>query len=148
MAALSEIVWVFLGIIGVFYAVLASKSAIKLSICSICAAVNLTWLTLLALRTLGWFEDDVLLALLMGMSVVGGYYWWERRAKPQQLIFRLPVLLSLAFLAWSVISMQLDLALSVVTALVWLAHGLLYVYRNNPWLKPRIDKIIACCSKW
>ena len=148
MAALTDITWVFLGIVVVFYAVLALKPVLKLSVCSICAAVSLSWVTLLALRAFDWYSNDVLLALLMGMSVVGGYYLWERHAKSDQLIFRLPVLLSLAYFAWSVILLQLDLALFTLIAVVWLLHGLLYVYRNSPSIKPRVDKIIACCSNW
>lgn len=148
MAAISDIVWVFLGIIGAFYSVLILKSILKLSVCSICAAVGLSWLTLLVLRSLGWHDNGALLSLLMGMSVVGGYYLWERHAKSEQLIFRLPMLLTLAFLAWSVITLRLDPSLSALTASVWLIHGLLYIYHSSPAIKPRVDKIIACCSNW
>lgn len=145
---MSSIFWVFLGIIGAFYVVLGVKSALKLSVCSICAAVVLSWLSLATLRSLGWFEDDTLLALLMGMSVVGGYYLWERHAKSEQLVFRLPALLTLVFMAWSVVRFQIDLTVLIVLFLVWLLHGMSYVYRNNPRIKPRVDKIIACCSDW
>lgn len=148
MAAISDIFWVFLGIVVVFYGMLALKSALKLSVCSICAAVSLSWLNLLVLRALGWYENGILLALLMGMSVVGGYYLWERGAKKQQLIFRLPVILTLTFLAWSTVMFKLDFALVALMALVWLVHGTLYVYRHSPAIKPRVDKIIACCSNW
>ena len=148
MAAISDAALIFLGISLVFYAVLALKPVLKLSVCSICAAVSLSWVTLLALRAFDWYSNDVLLALLMGMSVVGGYYLWERHAKSDQLIFRLPVLLSLAYFAWSAVTLQLDPALFALIATVWLLHGLLYVYRNSPSIKPRVDKIIACCSNW
>jgi hypothetical protein len=148
MAPLSDIVWIYLGIVGTFYAVLAVKSVLKLSVCSICAAVSASWLVLLALRTFGWHENTALLALLMGMSAVGGYYLWERHARSEQLIFRLPILLTLAVLAWGVVMLQFDLALLVLIASVWLVHGMLYAYRNNPTIKPRVDKIIACCSNW
>lgn len=148
MAAISDAAWIFLGISLVFYAVLALKPVLKLSVCSICAAVSLSWVTLLALRAFDWYSNDVLLALLIGMSVVGGYYLWERHAKSDQLIFRLPVMLSLAYFAWSAVTLQLDPALFALIATVWLLHGLLYVYRNSPSIKPRVDKIIACCSNW
>ena len=148
MAALSEVTWVFLAITGVFYGVLALKSLLKLSVCSICAAVSASWIALLVLRALEWFENDMLLALLMGMSVVGGYYLWERHARKEQLVFRLPFLLSLAVAAWSTIQLRLDYSLFAVVGLVWLIHGLLYLYRNNPSIKPRVDNIIACCSNW
>lgn len=148
MAALSDISWVFLSIIGVFYGVLVLKSLVKLPVCSICAAVSASWMGLLALRIFDWYSNDLLIALLMGMSVVGGYYLWERHAKNERLIFRLPVLLTLASLAWTVVILRFDFALLSITASVWLAHGLLYMYRNSPSLKPRVDRIIACCSNW
>lgn len=148
MAALSEVAWVFLAIALVFYIVLALKSLLKLSVCSICAAVSASWLALLTLRTIGWFENDVLLALLMGMSVVGGYYLWERHAKKEYLLFRLPVLLTLSFLAWILVQLQFDFTIVIVVGAVWAVHGLLYAYRNSPGVKPRVDKIIACCSSW
>lgn len=148
MAPISEIVWVFILIVVIFYVTLILKSLFKVSICSICLAVSSSWLLLLAARGLGWFENSALLAMLLGMSVVGGFYLWERRASKNMLIYRLPVLLTLAFLAWSAVTLEINMVLALVVVAIWLLHSLIYLYRNNPNIKPKVDKIIACCSSW
>lgn len=148
MVTLSVVAWVFIAIIALFYSGLIIKPRIKLNLCMICLAVSLTWISLLVLRQLGLFDNDVLIALLLGQSVVGGYYLWERRVKDVWLLFRLPVLLSLSLAAWTLLTLSLDLPLIGIVLVVWLLHGLLYTYRNKPATKAYVDKIIACCSKW
>jgi len=148
MVALNDITWVFLAIIGLFYGGLLLKTLVKLNVCTICLAVSLTWLTLLALRALGWFDNDLILALLLGQSVVGGYYLWERRVKADWLIFRLPVLLTLTFVAWSLLLIDVDPALLGLVAAIWIVHNLLYTYRTRPGVKSHVDKLLACCGRW
>ena len=148
MATITTITWIFIAITVLFYAGLLIKPRIKLNLCMICLAVSLTWISLLCLRQLGLFDNDLIIALLLGQSVVGGYYLWERRVKDVWLIFRLPMLLSLSLAAWTLLTLDLDLMLIGVVLVVWLLHGLLYNYRNKPATKTYVDKIIACCSKW
>ncbi|OGY22679.1 MAG: hypothetical protein A2113_02195 [Candidatus Woykebacteria bacterium GWA1_44_8] len=50
---------------------------IKVFYCAICYAVSLTWLWLLALLVLGFKYDTKILAVLLGMSVVGIMYQLE-----------------------------------------------------------------------
>ena len=148
MATITNITWVFLAIATLFYAGLIIKPLLKMKFCTICLAVSLTWLSLLILRQLGLFENDLILAMLLGQSVVGGYYLWERRAKTNALIFRLPVLLTLTFGAWTLLRLDLDPTLMVIVTIVWIIHGLLHYYRAHDGVKTYVDKIIACCSKW
>jgi len=46
--------------------------------CPICAAVSLTWLWLLLKYFLGWHVDTLLIAILMGGSVIGIMYQLKR----------------------------------------------------------------------
>jgi hypothetical protein len=149
MAALSTVAWVFIAVTGLFYAVALMKPHLKnFSVCSICLAVSLTWVGLFALRQFGLFENEAVIALLLGQSVVGGYYLWERRAPRDWLVFRLPVLLVLSFAAWSIVALDVDLTLLGLVALTWAVHGFLYAYRTRPSVKSSFDNIIACCSRW
>ena len=148
MAAITDITWVVLTISLLFYVGLLIKPLLKMKFCTICLAVSLTWLSLFALRQLGLFDNDLILAILLGQSVVGGYYLWERRAEAGALVFRLPVILALTFGAWTLLLLELDLSLLGVVIVVWIVHGLLYNYRTREGVKTYVDKIIACCSKW
>ncbi|MBI2672580.1 hypothetical protein HYX16_06620 [Candidatus Woesearchaeota archaeon] len=53
----------------------------KQKICALCAAVSLTWLTLLALNFFGYKIDSLILAILMGESVTGIAYLLDKRIK-------------------------------------------------------------------
>ena len=62
--------------IAVFYFLFAFgsevvKKVVGKKICAICAAVSLTWLGLLLLKLLGVQVDLLVIAILMGQSVVG-----------------------------------------------------------------------------
>ncbi len=148
MATITDITWIFVTISVLFYAGLVIKPLLKLSFCTICLAVSMTWLSLLFLRQVGFFDNDLILAILLGQSVVGGYYLWERQAKKSMLIFRLPVLLTLTYAAWTLLLLKLDLSLFGVTATIWIIHILLYNYRTRDGVKTYVDKIIACCARW
>lgn len=140
--------WVFVGIAALFYLTTGLKSSLNLKVCSICLAVSASWIVLLVLRALGLIEADLLIALLMGESVVGGYYLFERKAKSEWLVFRLPLLLSLSYGAFSVVAGELFIQAGIVVLGIWLLHATLFYYRHHPNLKDKIDKLVACCSRW
>src|SRR3989344_3178232 len=71
------------------------KKWFKKEFCVICAAVSLTWITLLILSWLEIFNDKTIIALLMGMSILGIFYLVENKVKERLTLFRLPFLLSL-----------------------------------------------------
>ena len=149
MAEVSPVFWTIAGIIGLFYIGSFVKIFIKLNrACMICLAVSLSWIILLALRYFDIFSDQLILGILLGESVVGGYYLWERRVKEEWLIFRLPVLLSLTFAAYIALSQRVDTAVLALLAGVWLLHSFLYFYRRHPGIKTAFDRIVTCCSRW
>lgn len=65
--------------IGIIYAIvsLINRWRVK-KFCPICTAVSVTWLWLLLTYFLGWHVDTLLIALLMGGSVVGIMYQLKR----------------------------------------------------------------------
>jgi len=83
--------WIIAAILALFLIFAFARKMIHkllgLKLCAICAAVSLTWLTLLIIKVLGWensfgFEIDVLvLGILMGESITGIMYLVERLAK-------------------------------------------------------------------
>lgn len=61
------------------------KRHFKIKICAICAAVSLTWVSLLTLRALNVYEiDPAIIATLLGGSVVGILYQLENTFKEKQ----------------------------------------------------------------
>ncbi len=117
-------------------------------VCAICVAVGLSWLLLLTMLKLGKIEDPLIVGILMGQSSLGVYYLLEKKAPRELLLFRLPVLLSLTLLVFTVVSGNWLLDASLLVAIVWLVVGLLYFYRNNEWAKGRVKSMIECCGNW
>lgn len=140
--------WLLLAIVLLFFILLAVKSRLPWKICAICLAVSLTWLALLFAYHAGRFDNILLLALLMGQSITGVYYLWEKRAPKEWLIFRLPLLLSLLYLFYLIIDLTLYWQPLALLAVLWIASYTLFLQRTKPSLKRKFEKIIACCSNW
>jgi len=77
--ALLEIMIIFL--VLTFFLKELIKKKFKLKICAICSAVSFTWITLLSLKFAGVLVDDLLMGILMGGSVVGVMYLFEKKIK-------------------------------------------------------------------
>lgn len=142
-----ELFFVFLGIIGAFVLLLIIKAVTSLRFCVACVSVAGAWITLLALYWLDIFENTILLALLIGQSIVGIYYLAEKHLPERYQIFRIPFLLSLTFSAYSVLASVEFAALWLLVGL-WIISGLLYAYRTQPKLKSTAEHILACCKDW
>jgi len=146
---MSDLASTLLFIAGLFGVLVAAKQLLKnVKYCAICLAVSVTWVGLLVLLWFGVFNNSVLVALLMGQSSLGLYYLIEKRSPERFLVFRLPLLISLTWLAYSVVNQTLffDALLMVVGA--WLVFGVLYVYRTNPKFQTKVKAVIDCCSDW
>jgi hypothetical protein len=143
------LVLIFGAIILLFVVLLAIKKITQLRFCVICASISLIWMSLLVLQRLGLFDNLVLIAVLMGGSIVGIYYWLEKKVREQLHLFRLPVLLSLMFLAYVLLG-AVDDALSTIGLLgvLWVIFGFLYAYQSNNKVHNIVARIIACCRDW
>lgn len=139
---------VFLVITTIYLFVLLLKSKLQVQICALCLAVSLTWVGLLAAYHMGWFGNDILLGLLMGQSITGLYYLFEKHAPEPLLLFRLPLLLSLTYFFYGVLTLQSHLWAALFLAALWLCGLLLYAHRTNPRLREIAQKIIDCCGNW
>lgn len=146
---MSMVALVILGILGLFLLLLLLKQSIKYnSFCAICLAVSLTGISLLALLWLNIFNNTVLLALLLGHSSLGIYYLLEKHATEELLVFRLPLLLTLIVLVYSLVTVQVYLDAVMVLAGVWFTITLLYVFRTSPVVRKKVQALIECCSSW
>lgn len=79
------ILWALIGIFVLFVVFSFLRETIHrisgIKICSICSAVSLTWITLLALKIGGMEISPILIGILMGESITGIMYLFERKAK-------------------------------------------------------------------
>lgn len=148
------LVGVFGVIVALFFFLLCLRTILPASMqknfCVLCASVSLTWLGLLVLLDLGWFSDPVLLALLLGSSVLGIFYLVDASVPEQWKIFRLPFFLTLVLTAYTLVagSAQLGPALLFVMIL-WTVFLFFFLYQSHlPALKPWMKRMLECCKRW
>lgn len=146
---MSDPVLVLLVIAMLFVGLLIIKSIFKWRFCVICTSVSVTWMTLLVLYWLEIFNQPVIIAVLMGQSIVGLYYFLESKTNEGLHVFRLPLLLTLTLAVFVALGVTTDLGhgLSLLTTL-WAVLFLLYLYRKNPKTRILVDHLIACCKDW
>ncbi len=139
--------YVFLGIILLFVAAVIFRGYSKTAVCSICLSVAGVWIGLLVLSKTGYFNDQVLLGLLLGQSIAGGYYLLRSRVPAILRVFTLPYFLTLAAAAYWLITGRVVLPAFFLTALTWLAAWLIFTYRDDPGKKMLTDTVMNCCQK-
>lgn len=121
------------------------KGKIKEEFCVLCASVSLTWVLLLVLFWLEKFEDKVLIALLMGQSTLGVFYLADHKISDNYKIFRLPFLLTLIVLAYSLMNSLKSLYI-IFLAPLWALFWFVYLYRNNSKINSFVQKLVECCK--
>ena len=139
---------VLLAIATLFVIYLLVKAGLGWKFCVLCAAVSSTWLVLLVLYKTGRFGDPVLLALLLGLSVTGIFYFVQRRVPATLRVFTLPFFLSLTAIAYfAVQGVSGVLPVMGLLLALWLAAYLVFAYRNDPGKKPVVNAVIDCCKE-
>ena len=138
---------VFLVITGLFALFLVLKKWFP-KICVICAAVALTWLVLLFGYHSDWFEDRLLLGLLMGQSITGIYYLLVKKMPEQWRIFQLPLLLSLTYILYVAVILEVYASALIVIVGLWALFSFVYFSKNSQKLNRIAKKIIECCKDW
>jgi hypothetical protein len=140
-----------ISITTVFVAMLLVKKAlerlIKHPLCAICVAVSVTWLTLLALNIIGAFDDKVLIALLMGQTIIGLYYLIEQKAAEQLMVFRLPLLLTLTAAGYSIIIGRHSYTTMGFLAVVWGAFLVIFAFKDRG-TRAWFNRAVECCKRW
>jgi len=138
-------------LIAVLFVVLllVKKTASKtVKICAVCLAVTISWVSLLAMLSIGYIDDELVVGILMGQSSLGVYYLLEKKVPSELLVFRLPTLLTLTLLVFTAVSATWQVDAWLLVGVIWFVVGLLYFYRNNEWAKGKVKSMIECCSDW
>lgn len=143
-----DISLVLIGITVLFAILVALRSVFSLKICALCGAVSIIWLTLLLLFYVGYVINPILIALLVGGSVVGGMYLLEQKIPEKYQIFKLPYFLTLILVAYFVLTQGVDVYVLIVPGVVWLIVLLIHTGRRVEKFKVVGRKIIECCKNW
>ena len=114
---------------GLFVAGLLAKHLLNRRFCVVCASVSLTWLGLLGLYYFDLFDDTILLAILMGQSITGLYYFIDKKVAKSLRIFSLPFLLSLTAAVYMLIKTEIIIAAFVLLLAAWLVCWLIFSLR-------------------
>lgn len=131
-------------------------------ICAICGAVSLTWLGLLIGLFLGWHDNVLWLAVMMGGSVVGFVYKLEKYFKRKKLsnfwLIRILIIV-LGFLSvyllliqnWSLFGLVLVLGVILMfLSLPFVRHGSPAKIQNEKVFKKKLDNLVQqledCCE--
>jgi hypothetical protein len=147
---MSEVATTLLLITGLFIGLLFAKRILttRFKFCAICLAVSGSWLMLLILNKLEIFNSQLVIGILMGQSSLGIYYLLEKKVNIDLLVFRLPLLLTLTLIIFSLVTEVIELDAWLIVAGLWLIIGFLYTYRTQSWLKAKVKTLIDCCSDW
>lgn len=150
-----EPVYIFGIIVALFFVILIARQLLpnkfKEKICGICLTVTLTWIGLLILYWNNLFENTIIISLFMGSTVLGIFYLTEKKAeksKKELTLFRLPFLLTLFLLGYSLITLQIYEKSLLLLVVLWALFILIYVYRNNKKINSFVNKIVECCKRW
>lgn len=143
------LILIFISIISLFILFLVIQWLFKWRFCALCLSVSLTWLGLLLLFWLKKFNDSLLIAPLLGASLVGLYYLLEKKTKKQLHIFRLPFFLTLLFIVYLLLgAVKYYFELIILLLALWIFFGAIYIWRKNPKINKLVKRIIACCKNW
>jgi|SRR3989344_2481392 len=148
-----EIYIILIGITILFFILLLVKEIfpkkIKSKFCTICAAVSITWISLLILLKLGLYLNSTIISLLIGGTVVGIFYNVEGKVKENLKLFRLPFLLTLVFIGYLLINFDYYPIKEITFLLaLWIFFILIFLYKNNKNISLVLNKIVDCCKKW
>ncbi|MBI2631674.1 hypothetical protein HYW75_01590 [Candidatus Pacearchaeota archaeon] len=150
---MGNLLFVLLIITALFFIFLAVKQMfsepIKKKFCVICSAVTITWIGLFILNRLGFFSDLVLLALLMGQTILGVFYIVESKVEERFKLFRLPFLLSEVLIAYFIINSSYNFTFEILFIMIlWFFFWLIYLYRTKTGFNKLVNSIVDCCKKW
>lgn len=144
--------FLFFLIIILFFLLLLVKERLpkrlKDQFCVLCATILISWLVLLLLHLFGIYSDLVLLSLLMGQTIIGFFYFLEKRVKEELRIFTLPFILSFTFLFYSILTKEIIILVFLMLIALWGLLLFVYMYRSNKNLNKFVNKLVECCKRW
>ncbi len=139
--------YVLLLITGLFVLGLIIKNTLVRQLCVLCLSISGSWIILLTLYRLGYFHNQVLLAMLMGQSITGIFYLARRHVAKILHIFTLPFFLCLTVVAYWAVGERVAFVpiLGFLTAL-WVI-GYVLLLSSNDVGKRTAKTIMQCCSE-
>ena len=131
-----------------FVLLLLAKKVTGIRFCVLCVSVALTWVGIFILVKINHVHDLTLLALLLGESVTGIFYFTQSWVAKDLRIFSLPFFLTLTTLAYYLVN-PINRILPILVLLfgLWLAAWLVFIYRNDPGKKPLAESVLDCCNE-
>lgn len=117
------------------------------NLCAICFSVSSTWLILQVLLFKGKSIDPVIIALLMGGSIVGMLYYLGAKIKDNYQIFKFPFLVTAFAFAYAVVSQKIELKTILVIGFLWIVFGTVFIFREHRFKNIAL-KLIECCKNW
>ena len=151
---MNDLLYPFIGLITVFIIIIIVKKVLEKtnptvkSWCAICLANTFTWLALFIMYQYGLYTNLTLIALMMGLTILGLYYTIEKVISNSLLLFRLPFLITLIAMGHTILTKSIDFQATLLIGGMWIIFTLLYAYRQSPWLQTTITKLVECCKKW
>jgi len=146
---MQDILWIIVGITLAFFLIFIIREITnKKKICVICTAVTLTWVSLLILYWKGLFDNQLIIALLMGQTILGIFYLSESKVKKELKLFRLPFLLSLIVIGYIILTLDIRINLLIFLLILWILFILIYSLRTNKKVGSLVKKIVECCKEW
>lgn len=138
-----------IGTIAVLFAVLLGvKSVGNFEFCVICAAVSGTWIPLLVLYHTGYYHDETVIALLIGQSIVGVFYYLKSTVPDDFTVFSLPGLLTATVIGYMALRPEALLPSVMILAILWTFGAVAFAFRNDDRFRTVFDQVIACCRDW
>ncbi len=127
-------------------------SIVNMHVCPVCVGVSGTWILLLALRFAGVAIDPIVIAALMGGSVVGLAYQGEKRlaAGRSSVLWKVSFIPAGFLLVISVIENNFALAGAGALAACLIAYIFLYAHRGSKDTERQENgfvekKLTKCC---
>lgn len=141
--------FIALGVLTALFLLLVTiRSVSDRTFCVLCVSVSGTWLFLLGLFFIGRYEEPIIIALLIGQSIVGVYYRLQATLPDRFEIFTLPYILTATVGGYLLLSTANWSTILIALGIVWLVASLGYYYRENQTLRTYFDAVIACCRDW
>lgn len=131
-----------------FFVGLLLRTIIK-DLCVLCFSIAGTWIVFVTADFVWQVSvNHLILGIYMGGSVIGLMYFLSSKLPEKFFIFKFPFILSLIFLIFSFLELNLDKTTLLVVALLWIVFLPIFFFRNFPGLKDFTRKIIECCKNW
>lgn len=125
------------------------KKVINKKLCAICFAVSSTWIVFLILFFLDKYGDMLSLAILMGGSAVGFFYYISSIIEKKYYVFKFPFLVTLFWVIYFVLSPKKVLDFEfIILLLLWLLFGLVFLFSTGKKINNIARYVIECCKNW